>query len=124
MNNQSRLNVVFIVGDNVGWGDIGCYGGLAPTPRIDRLAGEGLRFKNYDVPDPPPTRARPIRKVRNLDEGQPLFHPAWVMRSHPSGHTVWAKCSESSGRRPTQAKDIMRGAGRATFAAILQTWRA
>jgi hypothetical protein len=28
-------NVVFIVGDNVGWGDIGCYGGLAPTPRID-----------------------------------------------------------------------------------------
>ena len=28
-------NVVFIVGDNVGWGDIGCYGGTAPTPRID-----------------------------------------------------------------------------------------
>jgi arylsulfatase A-like enzyme len=32
-------NVVFIVGDNVGWGDIGCYGGSAPTPRIDALAG-------------------------------------------------------------------------------------
>lgn len=28
-------NVVFIVGDNVGWGDIGCYGGLAPTPETD-----------------------------------------------------------------------------------------
>ena len=42
-------NVVFIVGDNVGWGDIGCYGGLAPTPRIDALASEGLRFKNYNV---------------------------------------------------------------------------
>jgi arylsulfatase A-like enzyme len=49
MNNPSRPNVVFIVGDNVGWGDLGCYGGLAPTPRIDRLAGEGLRFKNYNV---------------------------------------------------------------------------
>ncbi len=44
-----RPNVVFIVGDNVGWGDIGCYGGSAPTPRIDALAGEGMRFKNYNV---------------------------------------------------------------------------
>lgn len=42
-------NVVFIVADNVGWGDFGCYGGLAPTPRVDALAAEGLRFKNYNV---------------------------------------------------------------------------
>ncbi len=49
MSFESRPNVVFIVADNVGWGDIGCYGGLAPTPRIDQLAGEGLRFKNYNV---------------------------------------------------------------------------
>jgi Sulfatase len=41
--------VVFIVGDNVGWGDLGCYGGLASTPRIDTLAGQGMRFKNYNV---------------------------------------------------------------------------
>ncbi len=41
--------MVFILGDNVGWGDIGCYGGLAPTPRIDTLASQGLRFKNYNV---------------------------------------------------------------------------
>ncbi len=46
---QDRPNIVFIVGDNVGWGDIGCYGGNAPTPRIDALAAEGLRFKNYNV---------------------------------------------------------------------------
>jgi arylsulfatase A-like enzyme len=46
---SSLPNVVFIVGDNVGWGDLGCYGGLAPTPRIDALAGQGVRFKNYNV---------------------------------------------------------------------------
>ena len=45
----TQPNVVFIVGDNVGWGDIGCYGGLALTPRIDALAAEGIRFKNYNV---------------------------------------------------------------------------
>lgn len=44
-----RPNVVFILVDNVGWGDIGCYGGPVPTPRIDTLAGQGVRFKNYNV---------------------------------------------------------------------------
>ena len=44
-SNQGRPNVVFIVGDNVGWGDIGCYGGTAPTPRIDALAAEGQRLQ-------------------------------------------------------------------------------
>jgi zinc transporter ZupT len=47
MSTPSHPNVVSIVGDNVGWGDIGCYGGLAPTPRIDALADQGLRFKNW-----------------------------------------------------------------------------
>ena len=49
MASSTVPNVVFIVGDNVGWGDIGCYGGLAPTPRIDALAAQGMRFKNYNV---------------------------------------------------------------------------
>ena len=49
MSVESHPNVVFIVGDNVGWGDVGCYGGLAPTPRLDALAAEGMRFKNYNV---------------------------------------------------------------------------
>ena len=46
---QDKPNVVFILVDNVGWGDFGCYGGLAPTPRVDALAVQGLRFKNYNV---------------------------------------------------------------------------
>lgn len=49
MSDRSHPNIVFIVGDNIGWGDMGCYGGLAPTPRIDALAGQGVRFKNYNV---------------------------------------------------------------------------
>jgi arylsulfatase A-like enzyme len=42
-------NVVFILVDNVGWGDLGCYGGTVATPRIDSLAAAGLRFRNYTV---------------------------------------------------------------------------
>ena len=48
--------------DNLGWGELGCYGGGslrgAPTPRIDTLADEGLRLSNYNVEsDCVPTRA-------------------------------------------------------------------
>lgn len=42
-------NIVFILCDNVGWGDFSCYGGSTPTPRIDKLAADGIRFQNYTV---------------------------------------------------------------------------
>ena len=44
-----RPNIVFILCDNVGWGDFSCYGGSTPTPRIDKLASEGIRFNNYTI---------------------------------------------------------------------------
>lgn len=44
---SSSPNVVFILADNVGYGDLGSYGGGelrgAPTPRLDQMAQEGLR---------------------------------------------------------------------------------
>jgi hypothetical protein len=46
---ERKPNVVFILVDNVGWGNFGVYGGTIPTPRIDKLAGEGIRFNNYNV---------------------------------------------------------------------------
>jgi arylsulfatase A-like enzyme len=46
---DSRPNIVFVLCDNVGWGDFSCYGGNTPTPRIDKLASEGMRFNNYTV---------------------------------------------------------------------------
>ncbi len=40
-----KPNVVFIIADDLGYGDIGCYGQKKfPTPQIDRLASQGLRF--------------------------------------------------------------------------------
>jgi arylsulfatase A-like enzyme len=44
-----KPNIVFILVDNVGWGNFGVYGGTIPTPRIDKLANEGIRFNNYNV---------------------------------------------------------------------------
>lgn len=46
---KPRPNIIFILADNVGWGDLSCYGGSTPTPRMDKLAAEGIRFTNYTV---------------------------------------------------------------------------
>ena len=50
---DNKPNIVLILGDNVGYGELGVYGGGilrgAPTPRIDRLASEGTRLLNFNV---------------------------------------------------------------------------
>ena len=44
----ARPNVVLIVADDLGWGDLGCYGQTRiDTPELDRLAAEGLRFTQF-----------------------------------------------------------------------------
>ena len=46
----ARPNVVQILIDDMGFADLGCYGGEIETPHIDRLAAQGLRFmKAYDA---------------------------------------------------------------------------
>ncbi|MFM7101435.1 MAG: sulfatase-like hydrolase/transferase, partial [Verrucomicrobiota bacterium] len=50
----SRLpNVVLVFGDDLGWGDPGCYGGRGyRTPHLDRLARQGTRFTSFYVSQP------------------------------------------------------------------------
>lgn len=44
----SPPNIIFIYADDLGPGDLGCYGGkIVPTPNIDRMATEGTRFTQY-----------------------------------------------------------------------------
>lgn len=46
--NKDRPNVVFIMADDLGWGELGCYGQkIIRTPHIDSLAREGLRFTQF-----------------------------------------------------------------------------
>jgi len=57
-----KPNVVIIMVDNLGWGELGVYGGGelrgAPTPRLDKLAAEGIRLQNFNVePQCTPSRS-------------------------------------------------------------------
>jgi len=49
----TKPNIVLMLTDNLGYGELGVYGGGilrgAPTPRIDKLASEGMRLLNFNV---------------------------------------------------------------------------
>jgi len=69
----SRPNIVFVLTDNLGYGEVGAYGGGAtrgaPTPRIDSLAREGMRFLNFNME----TQCTPSRSS--------LMTGRWAIRS-------------------------------------------
>ena len=48
---SARPNIVLMFPDNLGWGEVGAYGGVRGqfTPRIDKLAAEGIRLNNFNV---------------------------------------------------------------------------
>src|SRR5689334_9113591 len=51
-------NIVVILSDDMGFSDLGCYGGEIATPNLDALAGNGLRFTQfYNTARCCPTRA-------------------------------------------------------------------
>jgi arylsulfatase A-like enzyme len=83
-------NIVLILADNLGWGELGCYGGGAlrgaPTPRIDALARQGLLLQNFNVEsDCVPTRSalmtgrHPIRTgcLQSVPPGLPQGLTRW-----------------------------------------------
>lgn len=83
-------NIVFILADNLGWGELGCYGGGAlrgaPTPRIDQLASEGLRFLNFNVEsDCVPTRSALMTGRHPIRTGALQSVPAGL----PQGLIPW-----------------------------------
>ena len=101
-------NVVVILLDDLGFAQLGCFGGDIDSPNIDRLAAGGLRFTNFHVtPVCSPTRAALLtgrnhhevgmRSVSNFSTGYPN------MRGHVTNHAA------------TMA-EVLRDEGYTTFA--------
>lgn len=58
MNSSKRPNILLIMADDMGFSDIGCYGGEVDTPNLDKLAANGLRYTQfYNTARCCPTRA-------------------------------------------------------------------
>lgn len=120
---DSRPNIVFILADDLGWRDLGCYGStFYETPNLDRLANQGVRFTQAYAACPvcSPTRAsiltgrypaglgttdwfgapQPDTVEKHWTRDKPLL-PAPYLDHLPSDEATLA--------------DILRGAGYKTF---------
>src|ERR1041385_1896658 len=65
-----KPNIIFILADDLGYGELGCYGQkLIQTPALDRMASEGMRFTQFYAGD---TVCAPSRSV--LMTGQHMGH--------------------------------------------------
>src|SRR6185436_19296043 len=54
-----RPNIIIVLADDFGWGDLSCYGAKVPTPQLDAMARDGTRFTQFYVASPicSPSRA-------------------------------------------------------------------
>lgn len=92
---EGAPNIVVMMCDDIGYSDIGCYGSEIPTPNLDRLADEGLRFIDYhSTPMCSPTRAslltglEPHRAgVGHVAHSDPGF-PGYAMELTPFAPTL------------------------------------
>ncbi|MEO1261740.1 MAG: arylsulfatase [Bacteroidota bacterium] len=63
---DNRPNFIVIVADDMGFSDVGCFGGEINTPNIDQLAQEGVRYPNFYVaPTCSPTRSMLLTGIDN-----------------------------------------------------------
>lgn len=95
-------NIIFILADDLGYGDLGCYGQkLIQTPRLDQMAKEGMLFTNFYAGN---TVCAPSRSV--LMTGQHMGH------THVRGNAGGPNMSKQTLRdQDVTVADVMKSAG-------------
>src|SRR3954451_14084835 len=99
---EQKPNILFILADNIGYGDIGAYGGGelrdAPTPRIDHFAAEGLRLTQFLVePSCTPSRAAFITGRYSIRSGLSLVALERTDISLPAREVTMAEMLRDAG---------------------------
>ena len=107
---DQRPNIIFILADDMGLGDLACYGGTqAPTPHIDQLAREGTRFTQY-------YSASPICSPSRTGLTTGMYPARWRLTSFLQTRQGNRKCDQADfldPRAPSLARSL-KSAGYAT----------
>jgi arylsulfatase len=105
---ESAPNVIFVLFDDLGFSQFGCFGSTMDTPNIDALADQGLRYTNFHVtPLCSPTRAS-LLTGRN--------HHAVGMRGISNFATGFPHMRGSISNNAATIAEVLRDEGYATFA--------
>jgi arylsulfatase A-like enzyme len=105
-----KPNIIVILTDDMGFGDIGCYGGtFTPTPNLDRMAKQGIKFTQY-------YSASPICSPSRTGILTGMAPAKWNITSYLHEKIENRKCEQAdflSASAPSMAK-ILKTAGYAT----------
>ena len=105
-----RPNIIFLLTDDMGYGDVGCYGGkFVPTPNIDRLATEGTKFTQYYA-------AAPVCSPSRVGLLTGMFPGRWRITSYLQTRAGNSKCEQADfldPKAPSIARTL-KAAGYAT----------
>ncbi len=103
-------HILFILTDDMGYGDVGCYGGqFAPTPNLDRLAAEGTRFTQY-------YSASPICSPSRTGATTGMYPARWCITSYlqtRAGNRACEQVDYLDPKAPSLARTL-KAAGYAT----------
>jgi len=108
---EKRPNFILILADDMGFSDIGCYGGEIQTPHLDRMAREGMRFTQfYNNAKCTTTRATLLSGMYPRGQGNviPLEIPTLAERLRQAGYRTAMSGKWHLGSRPPQ-RPIDRG---------------
>jgi arylsulfatase len=91
----AKPNIIVILVDDMGYSDLGCYGSEIPTPHLDALAKDGLRFTQfYNTARCCPTRAALLTGLYSHQTGV----------GHMVEDGAWAKNAETPSSRPQRER--------------------
>src|SRR5581483_6119170 len=96
-------NIIVILGDDLGYGDLSCYGSSIDTPNIDQMAADGVRFTQFDSASPVCTPSR----------------AAWLTGRYPTRYGLPRVLNENDTYgipdSETTMAQMLKGAGYATM---------
>jgi len=107
---KRKPNIIFVLTDDMGYGDPCCYGGkFAPTPHVDRMAREGIRFERY-------YSASPICSPSRVGVTTGMFPARWRITSYLHERKLNLACEQVDyldAKAPSLARTL-KAAGYAT----------
>lgn len=86
---QEKPNILIIYADDMGYGDLSCYGGnFAKTPNLDRLAADGLRFTQY-------YSSAPVSSPSRVGLTTGMFPSRWRINTFLNGRKANRNCEQA-----------------------------
>lgn len=112
---NKKPNIIFILGDDLGYNDLGCYGQkIIETPNIDALANNGIRFTQYYTGSPVSAPSRCVLLTgKHSGHSYIRGNHEWAERGDVWDYTKMEEDPSLEGQYPIPAKTV-------TFSKILQ----